>query len=79
LFIVNNRDYFVSINVCHNINTRRKKWFTLESGISGHVSEMSLLSCIKIFNGLPKTIKDISSKSKNFKIALKHDQIKHSF
>jgi hypothetical protein len=25
LFIVNNRDYFVSINVCHNINTRRKK------------------------------------------------------
>jgi hypothetical protein len=34
LFIVNNRDYFVSSSVYHNINTRQKKLFTLASGIS---------------------------------------------
>jgi len=43
LFVVNNRDYCVSNSVYHNINTRQKKWFTLASGISGHVSEGSLL------------------------------------
>ena len=44
LFIVNNRDYFVSNSVYHDINTRqKKKRFTLASGISGHVSEGSIL------------------------------------
>jgi hypothetical protein len=41
LFIVNIRDYFVSDNVYHNINTRQKMIYT--SGISGHVSEAILL------------------------------------
>jgi len=36
-------------------------------------------SVIKIFNGLPKAIKDISSKSKKFKIALKHYLLTYSF
>jgi hypothetical protein len=35
-------------------------------------------SGIKIFNGLPKALKDISSKPKKFKIALKH-LLTHSF
>jgi hypothetical protein len=34
---------------------------------------------IKIFNGLPKAIKDISSKPKKFKIALKLYLLTHSF
>ena len=34
---------------------------------------------IKIFNGLPKAIKDISSKPKKFKTALKHYLLSHSF
>ena len=43
-FIVNNRDYFVSNSVYHNINTRQQqKLFTFASGVSGHVSEGSLL------------------------------------
>jgi hypothetical protein len=36
-------------------------------------------SGIEIFNGLPKAIKDISSKLKKFKIALKHYLLTHSF
>jgi len=36
-------------------------------------------SGIKIFNSLPKEIKDISSKPKKFTIALKHYLLTHSF
>jgi hypothetical protein len=36
-------------------------------------------SGIKMFNGLPKAIKDISSKPEKFKIALKHILLTHSF
>jgi len=36
-------------------------------------------SGIRIFYGLPKAIKDISSKPKKFKIALKHNLLTHSF
>jgi len=44
LFVVNNRDYFVSNSVYHNINTRQKNDLHLPaSDISGHVSEGSLL------------------------------------
>ena len=50
LFIVN-KDYFVSNSVYHNINTKqtKKKWFTLASGISGHVSEGSFLFTLQNF------------------------------
>jgi hypothetical protein len=36
-------------------------------------------SGIIIFNGLPKAIKDISSKPKKFKVALKHYLLTPSF
>ena len=59
----------VSNSVYHNINTRQRNYLHLRSYYSG----------IKIFNGLPKAIKDISSKPKKFKIALKHFLHTHSF
>ena len=41
--------------------------------MSGHVSETSLLFRHQnLFSGLPKAIKDICSKPKKFKVALKH-------
>ena len=43
LFVVNNRDYFVSNSVYHNINTRQKNYLHLPQASSGHVSEGSLL------------------------------------
>jgi hypothetical protein len=36
-------------------------------------------SGIKILNNLPKAIKDMSSKPKKFKVALKHYLLTHSF
>ena len=42
LFVVNNRDYFLS-NIVYIITIITNKLFTLASGISGHVSEGSLL------------------------------------
>ena len=35
--------------------------------------------CFRIFNSLPKAIKDISCKPKKFKISLKHYLLTHSF
>jgi hypothetical protein len=56
------------------------KLFTLASGNSGHVWEGGFyIQGIKIFNGLPKAIKDISIKLKKFKIALKHILRTHAF
>ena len=79
LFVVNNRGCFVSNNEYHNINTRQKNDL--------HMPQVSLamyqkgVQClgIKIFNSLPKAIKDISSKPKKFKVTLKYYLLTHSF
>ena len=42
LFVVSNRDYFVSNGVYHNINTRQRNDLHLPQ-VTGHVSEGSLL------------------------------------
>jgi len=78
LFIVNNRDYFVSNSVHHN-NTRRKNDLHLPQVSMAMYQKGVYYSGIKIFNSLPKAIKDISSKPKKSKIALKHYLLKHSF
>jgi len=82
LFIVN-KDYFVSNSVYHNINTKQ----TNKKKNDLHLPQVSpamyqkgvSYSRFKIFNGLPKAIKDLSSKPKKFKIALKHCLLTHSF
>jgi hypothetical protein len=56
-----------------------KKLFTPASGICGHFQKGICYSGIRIFNGLPKAIKDISSKPNKFKISLKHYLLTHSF
>ena len=79
LFIVNHRDYFVSNSVYHNINTRLKNDLHLPQVSLAMYQKGVYYSGIEIFNGLPKAIKDISSKLKKFKIALKHYLLTHSF
>ena len=76
LFVVNNRDYLVSNSVYHYINTRRENDLHLPLAM---YQKGVYYSGIKIFDGLPKAIKNISSKPKKFKIALKHCLLKHSF
>jgi hypothetical protein len=79
LFVVNNRDYFVSNSVYHNINTGRKYDLRLPQVYLAIYQKGAYYSGIKIFNSFPKPIKDISSKPEKFKIALKHYLLTHSF
>jgi hypothetical protein len=68
LFVVNNRNYFVSNSVYHNNNTSQSNDLNLP--------QVTLAMYLKgvyysgTFNALPKVIKDISNKSKHFKIVL---------
>jgi hypothetical protein len=71
LFIVNNWVYFVSNNVYHNINTTQKNYLHLPQVSLAMYQKGVYYLGIKIFNNLPKAIKDISSKPKRFKTALK--------
>jgi hypothetical protein len=79
LFIVNNRDYFVSSSVYHNINTRQKNYLYLPQVFLVMYQKGVYYSGNKIFNGLPKAIKNISTKPKKLKTALKHYLLTHSF
>jgi len=79
LFSVNNRDYFVWNSVYHTINTRRKNDLHLPQVSIAMYQKGVYYSGFKIFNGLPAVIKDISSKPKKFKIALKHYLLTRSF
>jgi len=78
LFVVNNRDYFVSNSVYHNINYRQKNDLHLPQVSLAMYQMRFYYSGIKIFNGLPKAIMDISRKRKKFKTALKHYLLSHS-
>ena len=78
LFVVNNRDYFVSNDVNNNINTRQKNDLHLPHVSLAMYQKGVYYSGITIFNGPPKAIKDISSKPKKFKIALKDCLLTHS-
>jgi hypothetical protein len=76
---INNRDYFVSSSVYHNINTRQKNFLHLPQVFLAMYQKGVYYSDINIFNGLPKAIKNISTKPKKFKTALKHYLLTHSF
>jgi hypothetical protein len=79
LFVFNNRDYFVSNSVHHNINTQQRHDLHLPHLSLAKYHKQVYYSGIKIFNGLPKKIKYFSSKPTKFKIALKHYMQTHSF
>ena len=72
LFVVNNTNYFVSSSAYHNINTRRTNDLHLPQVFLAMYQKGVYYSGIKNFNGLPKAMKDISSKHNKFKVALKH-------
>jgi len=61
------------------INARRKNDLHLPQVSLAMYQKGVYYSGIKIFNALPKAIKDISRKTKKFKIALKHYLLTHSF
>ena len=79
LFIVNNRDYYISNSVYCNNNIRQGNDLHLPQGTLAIYQKGVYYSHIKILNGLPKTIMDISRKPVKFKIALKHFLYTHTF
>ena len=71
LFVVNNRNYFIPNSIFHDSNTRHRNDLHLPQATLAMYQKGVYYSGIKVFNSLPRTLKDISSKPGKFKIALK--------
>jgi len=71
LFVVNNRNYFIPNSVYHDSNTRHRNDLHLLQATLAMYQKGVYYSGIKVFNGLPRALKDISSKPGKFKIALR--------
>jgi len=79
LFVVLNKGYFASNSVFHNFNTRHKNNLHLpQVSLTMHQKGV-FFTGIKVFNALPRPIKDISNNPKKFKVALKRYLLAHSF
>ena len=79
LFVVNNREYFTPNSIYHNNNTRQRNDLHLPQVTPAMYQKGVYYSGIKIFNALPKALKDTSNKPNKFKTALKHFLHIHSF
>ena len=79
LFVVNNRSYFIPNSAYHDSNTRHKNDFHLPQATLAMYQKGVYYSGVKVFNSLPRTLKDLSSKPRKFKTALKHFLQTHSF
>ena len=79
LFVVNNRNYFIPNSVYHDSNTRHRNDLHLPQATLAMYQKGVCYSGIKVFNGLPRALKDISSKPGKFRIALKKFLQTHSF
>jgi len=71
LFVVNNRNYFIPNSVYHESNTRHRNDLHLPQATLTMYQKGVYYSGIKVFNGLPRALKDISSKPGKFKIVLR--------
>jgi phosphatidate phosphatase PAH1 len=71
LFVVKNICYFTPNNVYYDSNTRHRNDLHLPQVTLAMYQRGVYYSGIKVFNGLPRALKDISSKPEKFKIALR--------
>jgi len=71
LCVVNNRYHFIPNSVYHVSNTRHRNDLHLPQATLTMYQKGVYYSGIKVFNGLPRALKDISSKPDKFKIALR--------
>ena len=72
LFVVNNRNYFIPNSVYHDSNTGHRNDLHLPQATLAMYQKGVYYSGIKDFNGLPRALKDISSKPSKFRIVWKH-------
>ena len=68
LFVVNNRNYFTPNSVFYDGNTRHRNDLHLPQATLAMYQKGVYYSGIKVFNGLPRALKDISSKPASLKL-----------
>jgi len=71
LFVTKNKDQFLSNSQVHKINTRQTFDLYVRTAILTIYQTGVYYSGIKIYNHLPRAIKDLSNDKNKFKLALK--------
>jgi hypothetical protein len=79
LCVVNYRNYFIHNSAYHDSNTRHRNDLHLPQATLAMYQKGVYYSGVNVFNSLPRTLKDISSKPGKFKIALTNFLQTHSF
>jgi hypothetical protein len=79
MFVINNKDFFMTNMEHHGIFTRQTKNLHLPQANLTMYQKGVYYSGIRVFNGLQTDIKDISDSSVKFRTALKHFLYLHSF
>jgi len=71
LFVVNNRNHFTQNSVFYDSNTRHRNDLHLPQATLSMYQKGVYYSDIKVFNGLPRALNDISIRPGKFNIALR--------
>jgi len=69
--MVKNRNYFTSNSVIHDSNTRHRNDLHVPQATLTMYQKGVYCSGVKVFNSLPRALKDISSEPGKFKTALR--------
>ena len=79
MFVVQNKNFFITNNENHNIDTRQRNNLYLPQANLTVYQKGAYCSGINIFNNLPLEIKIVADNQKNFKLALKKNLYTYSF
>jgi len=77
MFVVQNKNLFLTNNKNHNLDTRQRNNLCLPQANLTVYQKGAYYLGIKIFNNLPLEIKNVAGNQKKFKIALK--KILHTY
>jgi hypothetical protein len=77
--VINNRHHFETNSAIHNVNTRTKYDLHHPQSQLAAFQKGTYYAGIKVFNGLPASIKELSHNTKQFKLVLKNFLLRHSF
>jgi hypothetical protein len=79
LFVINNRHHFEANSEMHNVNTRTRHDLHYPQSQLSAFQKGVYYTGIKVFNGLPVSIKELSINTQQFKQELKNFLFYHSF
>jgi len=79
LFVVKNRNYFTANSVIYDSNTRHRNDLHLPQATLTMYQKGVYYSGVRVFNGLPRALKDISREPGKFKTVLRTFLEKYSF